>query len=86
MTERHQGAKLEAARAVGAADITKGVGNVSRAGESDPTVLNLGREVLSGMRVSERNVSSDPIVDPEPEAWQLEYNISTKYLGGERKG
>ena len=86
MTERHQGAKLEAARAVGAADITKGVGNVSRAGESDTTVLNPGREVFGGMRVSERNVSSDPIVDPEPEARQLEYNISTKYLGGERKG
>ena len=76
---------MEAARAVGAADITKGVGNVSRAGESDTTVLNPGREVLSGMRVSKRNVSGDPIVDPEPKASQLEYNISTKYLGGERK-
>ena len=86
MTERHQGAKLEAARAVGAADITKGVGNVSCAGESDTSVLNPGREVLNGMRVSKRDVSSDPIVDPEPEARQLEYNISTKYLGGERKG
>ena len=86
MTQRHQGAELEAARAVGAADITKGVGNVSRAGESDTTVLNPGREVLSGMRVSERNVSGDPIVDPEPKASQLEYNISTKNLGGERKG
>ena len=69
---------MESARAVGAADITKGVGNVSRAGESDTTVPNPGREVLSSMRVPERNVSGDPIVDPEPEARQLEYNISTK--------
>ena len=78
MTERHQGAKLESARAVGAAVISKGVGDVSRAGEADTTVPNPGREVLSSMRVPERNVSGDPIVDPEPEARQLEYNISTK--------
>ena len=78
MTEHHQGAKLESARAVGAADISKGVGDVSRAGEADTTVPNPGREVLSSMRVSERNVSGDPVVDPEPEARQLEYNISTK--------
>ena len=61
----------------------EGVSDVCRAGDPNAAMLKPEREVLCGMRGSNLDALSDPVMYRNSKARQLEDNISTKALSGE---